>query len=358
MSDLPSNIRDIIFINGLINIIDKATHFDKRTSSSSLLDPILVTDSIPVLDKDTLPIDRGISDHDDLNKCEILYVAKSANFTIKCPFKSENGTVVWSGPPNLNTYSDKETVSSKVKGIGIIGDSANGEYTLIIYGFDEPNEGLYQCSAVFDKKPIMYAFEVLLQTRQPTISMNISPSESIIEGTNVLIECKARNNPSPSLLKLNGPDGNILNFTGNPDKEQMLRFTLSDIKRKDIGYYTCTARNSKANRTVSVLLNILYSPTVTITGRNFSNIEPVRNLDCVALGNPNTYKYKQWEHSFYGQHIRFLSGLKNGTLVLPFINKREHRYEDSGSYRCFVGNDIPDGDFYQTADIFIQTKGV
>ncbi|CAC5363658.1 unnamed protein product [Mytilus coruscus] len=64
MSDLPSNIRDVIFINGLINIIDKATHFDTRTSSSSLLDPILVTDSIPVLDKDTIPIDRCISDHD------------------------------------------------------------------------------------------------------------------------------------------------------------------------------------------------------------------------------------------------------------------------------------------------------
>ncbi|CAC5379465.1 unnamed protein product [Mytilus coruscus] len=64
MSDLPSNIKDVIFINGLINIIDKATDFDTRTSSSSLLDPILVTDSIPVLDKDTIPIDRGISDHD------------------------------------------------------------------------------------------------------------------------------------------------------------------------------------------------------------------------------------------------------------------------------------------------------
>ncbi|CAC5421082.1 unnamed protein product [Mytilus coruscus] len=64
MSDLPSNIRNVIFINGLNNIIDKATHFDTRTSSSSLLDPILVTDSIPVLDKDTIPTDRGISDHD------------------------------------------------------------------------------------------------------------------------------------------------------------------------------------------------------------------------------------------------------------------------------------------------------
>ncbi|CAC5358764.1 unnamed protein product [Mytilus coruscus] len=65
MSDLPSDIRDVIFINGLIKIIYKATYFDTRTSSSSLLNHILVTDSIPVLDKDTIPIDRGISDHDE-----------------------------------------------------------------------------------------------------------------------------------------------------------------------------------------------------------------------------------------------------------------------------------------------------
>lgn len=62
MSDLPRFF--YFFIYGLINIIDKASHFDTRTSSSSLLDPILVTGSIPVLDKDTIPIDRGISDHD------------------------------------------------------------------------------------------------------------------------------------------------------------------------------------------------------------------------------------------------------------------------------------------------------
>jgi hypothetical protein len=29
----------------------------------SLLDPILITDSIPVIDCDTIPIDREISDH-------------------------------------------------------------------------------------------------------------------------------------------------------------------------------------------------------------------------------------------------------------------------------------------------------
>jgi hypothetical protein len=34
------------------------------SSNTSLLDPILITDSIPVIDCDTIPIDREISDHD------------------------------------------------------------------------------------------------------------------------------------------------------------------------------------------------------------------------------------------------------------------------------------------------------
>jgi hypothetical protein len=40
---LPSNINDLIRINGLFNAIHQPTHFDSRTGSSSLLDPILIT---------------------------------------------------------------------------------------------------------------------------------------------------------------------------------------------------------------------------------------------------------------------------------------------------------------------------
>ncbi|CAG2185001.1 unnamed protein product [Mytilus edulis] len=81
MSDISSNIRDIVFINGLINIIDKPTHFDTRTGNTSLLDPILVTDSIPVVDKDTVPIDREISDHDG------TYVTINCGFTSSRTYK-------------------------------------------------------------------------------------------------------------------------------------------------------------------------------------------------------------------------------------------------------------------------------
>jgi hypothetical protein len=64
MGHLPNNVNDIFSINGLTNIINKPTHFDSRTGNSSLLDPILITDNVPVIDSDTIHIDRKISDHD------------------------------------------------------------------------------------------------------------------------------------------------------------------------------------------------------------------------------------------------------------------------------------------------------
>ena len=62
--NLPSNINYLISINGLFNAIHQPTHFDSGSGSSSLLDPILITDFIPYVDSDTMHIDRSISDHD------------------------------------------------------------------------------------------------------------------------------------------------------------------------------------------------------------------------------------------------------------------------------------------------------
>ena len=50
MINLPTTINDIVVVNGLVNIIDKPTHFDKHTGNISLLDPILIADSIQVIE--------------------------------------------------------------------------------------------------------------------------------------------------------------------------------------------------------------------------------------------------------------------------------------------------------------------
>ena len=49
-----TTINDIVVVNDLVNIINKPTHFDKHTGNISLLDHILITDSIQAIDSDTI----------------------------------------------------------------------------------------------------------------------------------------------------------------------------------------------------------------------------------------------------------------------------------------------------------------
>jgi hypothetical protein len=62
MINLPACVFDIITVNGLTNLIANPIHFSGN--SETLIDLILVTDIIHVIDCDTIPIDRSISDHD------------------------------------------------------------------------------------------------------------------------------------------------------------------------------------------------------------------------------------------------------------------------------------------------------
>lgn len=59
---LPAEVSDIINIYGLENHICDPTRYGHN--SYSLLDPILTTDGVSVLESNTIPIDRTISDHD------------------------------------------------------------------------------------------------------------------------------------------------------------------------------------------------------------------------------------------------------------------------------------------------------
>lgn len=92
--------------------------------------------------------------------------------------------------------------------------------------------------------------------------MSISPSKYVIEGTDVSFKCMAKSNPSPNMLKLNGPDGNVLTFNNISNEEMMLGFTISDVKSNDIGNYTCTAETTVAIETASIWLKILCMYTI------------------------------------------------------------------------------------------------
>ena len=68
MAIIPTNIRNIIFINGFVNVINKPTYFDNLTGNNSLLDPILITDSTSVIDSDTI--------HSPEKTCSSIYIVQ------------------------------------------------------------------------------------------------------------------------------------------------------------------------------------------------------------------------------------------------------------------------------------------
>lgn len=53
-------------------------------------------------------------------------------------------------------------LSSEVKGIGITGENGKGEFNLVVYGFKETNEGIYQCSTMINNKPVDENFNIRL----------------------------------------------------------------------------------------------------------------------------------------------------------------------------------------------------
>ena len=91
MANIPTNIRDIIFINVFVNVIN--IHFDTRTVNNSLLYPILITDSISIIDSDTIHTDRELSDHD--GTCVTIGCGFSNNTNYKCKIWDVNEQIIF-----------------------------------------------------------------------------------------------------------------------------------------------------------------------------------------------------------------------------------------------------------------------
>ena len=79
LGNFPSEIADIINLYGLENKICDPTRFG--SNSYSLLDPILFSDSITVIESTTIPINRAISDHD------LTYIVVSCGYHNDISFK-------------------------------------------------------------------------------------------------------------------------------------------------------------------------------------------------------------------------------------------------------------------------------
>lgn len=73
------------------------------------------------------------------------------------------------------------------------------------------------------------------------------------------------------------------------------------------------------------------------------------------------YTFYSWEHtSDFGDHIRLLSGIADGSLLLPEITDSSKQYQDNGYYMCTATNGIADskGETNGSAYVYLSITGM
>lgn len=85
----------------------------------------------------------------------------------------------------------------------------------------------------------------------------------------------------------------------------------------------------------------------------------IRDIQCVAQGEPDNVTYFRWEHrSIFNEHIRYLDATSDGILQLLEDNE-SHRYQNTGIYVCNVSNGIHDynGNVFQQGKVYLELEG-
>ncbi|CAC5412282.1 unnamed protein product [Mytilus coruscus] len=187
----------------------------------------------------------------------------------------------------------------------------------------------------------------------PVLSTNGSTEIKSFEGQSLYVTCDQSSNPPSS--EPNWWNVDVMGLKRLFSNSRILYINV--ITRRDSGIYICEASNTVGTGSTNISINVLYPPSVRIDYNNYTENENRRELLCVANGNPDTYTFSRWEHkSKFGEHIRFINGYTNGSLVLPAT--RTKSYQDSGFYVCTVSNGVPDthGQVNQSNDAFLFAR--
>ncbi|XP_037399209.1 B-cell receptor CD22-like [Pygocentrus nattereri] len=153
------------------------------------------------------------------------------------------------------------------------------------------------------------------------VSVSISPSADIVEGSSVTLTCRSDGNPPVKIFSW---------FKGPTSVGEGKIYSIPNIRSEDSGEYTCQSQNHHGERrSTAVQINLLYPPK-----RVSVSISPSREivegssvtLTCSSDGSPPV-KIFSW---FKGS----TSVGEGKTYSIPNI-----RSEDSGEYTCQSQND-------------------
>lgn len=187
---------------------------------------------------------------------------------------------------------------------------------------------------------------VVINVQYPPFVTNLS-KQNIKEGQQLSVICRAiPGNPIDTSYFWTRED--------NKDfiKQSRATLQLSNIQRNSSGIYICTAENtyndgSQGKHSMSMVVNVLYKPVVTIITPSPYIITEGENatLQCSLISaNPNNSI--SWKWFFVGSPNRFL--YNQSTFTISNIQRTE-----AGSYSCTAKNTI-DTSEASTIDIDVQ----
>ncbi|KAL7845241.1 hypothetical protein AOLI_G00234330 [Acnodon oligacanthus] len=182
--------------------------------------------------------------------------------------------------------------------------------------------GSYSCAVRGSQHLHSTAHSLTVRYSPKNISVSISPSGEIVEGSSVNLTCSSDGNPPVKIYTW---------FKGSTPVRAGKTYSIPNIRSEDTGEYTCQSGNDHGQRrSTAVHLNVLYPPrnvsvSISPTGEIVEGSSV--NLTCSSDGNTP---------------VKIYTWLKGSTPVgagknysIPNI-----RSEDSGGYACQSRNDL------------------
>ncbi|KAI4902843.1 hypothetical protein NFI96_026842, partial [Prochilodus magdalenae] len=144
--------------------------------------------------------------------------------------------------------------------------------------------GSYSCSIKDHEDLLSSAVHFTVQWPPKNISVSISPSGEIVEGSSVNLTCSSDANPPVKIYTW---------FKGSTPVGNGDTYNIPNIRSEHSGEYTCQSRNEHGERrSTAVQINVLYPPkkvSVSISGHTVEGSSVT--LTCSSDGNPPVKNY-------------------------------------------------------------------
>ncbi|KAL6454963.1 hypothetical protein MHYP_G00366000 [Metynnis hypsauchen] len=184
--------------------------------------------------------------------------------------------------------------------------------------------GSYSCAVRGDQHLRSTAHSLRVRYPPKSVSVSISPSGEIVEGSSVTLTCSSDGNPAMK---------NYTWFKGSTPVGEGKTYSIPNIRSEDSGEYTCQSRNDLGERrSTAVQINVLYPPkNISVSISPSSEIVEGSSvtLTCSSDGNPPVKIYTWFKE---GESSPVGSGQNCSIINITA--------DHTGLYYCEAQNDL------------------